>query len=77
MTILQLKVFAAAAKFNSFTKAADNLAFTQSAVSQMIQSLEKELGVLLFHRSHQGIALTRDGRICCNMPSLFSAQSSL
>lgn len=61
MTILQLKVFAAAAKFNSFTKAADNLAFTQSAVSQMIQSLEKELGVLLFHRSHQGIALTRDG----------------
>lgn len=61
MTIVQLQVFAAAAKYNSFTKAAEGLAFTQSAVSQMIQSLEKELGVLLFHRSHQGIVLTRDG----------------
>ena len=61
MTIVQLQVFAAAAKFNSFTKAAESLAFTQSAVSQMIQSLEKELGILLFNRSHQGIILTRDG----------------
>lgn len=61
MTLLQLQVFAAAAESKSFTKAAKQLAFTQSAVSQMIQSLENELGVLLFHRSRQGIMLTSDG----------------
>ncbi|MFF2911820.1 LysR family transcriptional regulator [Paenibacillus sp. NPDC057934] len=61
MTILQLQVFAAAAEAKSFTRAAEDLGFTQSAVSQMIQSLEKELGILLFHRSRQGIVLTENG----------------
>lgn len=44
-----------------FTKAAEELGYTQSAVSQMVQSLENELGTVLFTRSKKGISLTPDG----------------
>lgn len=45
----------------SFTKAAQELGYTQSAVSQMIQSLEDELSTTLIARSRKGVALTPDG----------------
>lgn len=61
MTLTQLQVLVAAAKAGSFTRAAEEIGFTQSAVSQMIQSLEKELGVCLFHRSRNGIVPTSIG----------------
>ncbi|MBE5397329.1 LysR family transcriptional regulator [Brevibacillus borstelensis] len=61
MTLAQLQVFIAVAEAKNFTKAAESLGFTQSAVSQMIQSLEKELGVPLFHRSRKGVATTNIG----------------
>lgn len=44
-----------------FTKAAEALGYTQSAVSQMVQSLENELGTILFTRSKKGAELTPDG----------------
>ncbi|MBY0086548.1 LysR family transcriptional regulator [Brevibacillus brevis] len=61
MTLTQLQVFVAVAKAGSFTRAAEEIGFTQSAVSQMIQSLEKELGVSLFQRSRSGITPTSIG----------------
>lgn len=45
----------------SFTKAAEDLGYTQSAISQIIQALENELGTTLFLRSRKGITLTPDG----------------
>ncbi|QBK24867.1 LysR family transcriptional regulator [Ureibacillus thermophilus] len=45
----------------SFTKAAEELGYTQSAISQMIQALEEELGTTLIYRSRKGITLTADG----------------
>lgn len=45
----------------SFTKAADTLGYTQSAVSQMVQSIEEELSTTLIFRSRKGISLTPDG----------------
>ncbi len=45
----------------SFTGAADELNYTQSAVSQMIISLEKELNTTLFIRSKYGLQLTYEG----------------
>lgn len=45
----------------SFTKAAEDLGYTQSAISQMIRSLEKELSTTLILRSRKGITLTPDG----------------
>lgn len=61
MTLAQLQVLVAAAKAGSFTRAAEEIGFTQSAVSQMIHSLEKEMGVSLFHRSRSGITPTSIG----------------
>lgn len=56
-----LTVFEAAARHQSYTKAADELAVTQSAVCRQIASLEDFLGVHLFQRSRRGVALTEAG----------------
>ncbi len=45
-----------------FTKAAEALGYTQSAVSQMIASLEKELGIKLLLRSRHEVTLTQEGK---------------
>lgn len=61
-----MKRYIAFCKINelgSFTKAADALGYTQSAVSQMIQSLEDDLGMPLFVRSRTGVFLTPEGKI--------------
>src|SRR2546423_15071000 len=56
-----LAVFEAAARHQTYTKAADELAVTQSAVCRQIASLEHFLGVHLFQRSRRGVALTEAG----------------
>ncbi len=56
-----LRVFEAAARHNSFQKAASELNLTASAVSHAIQTLENWLGVALFHRSSRGLKLTPAG----------------
>jgi LysR family transcriptional regulator, glycine cleavage system transcriptional activator len=55
--------FEAAARTLSFTKAADELFITQSAVSRQIRALEDHLGVALFERRPRSLALTDQGRI--------------
>lgn len=45
----------------SFSKAADALGYTQSAMSQMIRSLENELSIRILKRSRTGIELTIEG----------------
>ena len=54
-------VFVKVIEAGSFTKAAEELGYTQSAVSQMIHTLERELSTTLILRSKNGITLTRDG----------------
>ncbi|AWE07224.1 LysR family transcriptional regulator [Lysinibacillus sp. 2017] len=46
----------------SITIASENLHVTQSAISQSITSLEKEVGIPLFHRSRQGTIPTEEGK---------------
>lgn len=48
-------------EMGSFTKAADALGYTQSSISQMIASLERELGMRLLTRSRTGVKLTIEG----------------
>lgn len=57
-----LVAFEAAARHLSFTRAADEIALTQSAVSRQIQALEGRLGVALFRRLHRALVLTEEGR---------------
>ncbi len=56
-----LRGFAAAARHLNFTRAAEELFLTQSAVSRQIQILEAQLGVALFVRQARGIGLTEAG----------------
>lgn len=58
---LALSAFEAAARHQSFTKAADELAVTQSAICRQIASLEDFLGLKLFRRDRRGVALTEAG----------------
>src|SRR5437763_15213555 len=55
--------FEAAARNLSFTKAAEELFITQSAVSRQISALEEHLSVALFERRHRALVLTEQGRI--------------
>ena len=48
-------------ELGSFTKAADTLGYTQSSISQMVASLEKELSIKLLTRSRYGVKLTLEG----------------
>lgn len=57
-----LPVFEAVARLNSFSRAADELAITQSAVSHQIKQLETFLGEPLFLRSGRHLQLTEEGR---------------
>lgn len=55
----------------SFTRAAEILGYTQPAMSQMIASLENELGIKLLYRSRYGVRLTPEGERL--LPSVQSA----
>src|SRR5215217_9222265 len=59
----QLKSFLAVAENLSFTRAAESLFLTQSAVSHQIADLERSLGVELFIRHGRTIELTAAGRV--------------
>lgn len=56
-----LVAFESAARHQSFTRAADELALTQSAVCRQIAGLEEFLGIELFRRSRRGVKLTEAG----------------
>lgn len=57
-----LKMFEAAARLESFSRAAEALCVTHSAVSHQIRALEAELGMVLFKRDGRRITLTDPGR---------------
>jgi LysR family glycine cleavage system transcriptional activator len=57
-----LKAFEAAARSESFTRAAEELCVTQGAVSHQVKSLEETLGIKLFNRERQRLVITDAGR---------------
>lgn len=59
----QYKIFNEAATTLSFSIAARNLFISQSAVSQAISSIEKELQTQLFIRHSKGVSLTKEGKL--------------
>jgi DNA-binding transcriptional LysR family regulator len=58
-----LPVFEAVARLNSFSRAAEQLNISQSAVSHQIKGLETYLGEKLFLRAGRTLALTEEGRV--------------
>ncbi len=61
MELRHLRVFVAAARHASFTKAARELGVTQPAVTQLVSALEDELGEALFERVGRSVRLTPAG----------------
>jgi LysR family transcriptional regulator, glycine cleavage system transcriptional activator len=62
-----LKAFEAAARHESFTRAAVELCVTQGAVSHQVKALEAELGFKLFNRERQRLVITEAGRDYLNV----------
>ena len=61
MTLKQLQVFLAVARYENMGQAADALFLTKGAVSQALQELERHLGVRLFDRVHPHLRLNHEG----------------
>lgn len=66
MNTFQLSCFLTVAEYLNFTQAARSLHVTHPAITQQIQSLEKELNVKLFHRTTRSVKLTEEGQTFLN-----------
>jgi LysR family glycine cleavage system transcriptional activator len=62
-SLTSLRIFLAAARHLNFSRAAEQLSLTQSAVSKHIQAMESRLGVGLFKRTSTGLRLTYAGAL--------------
>lgn len=82
LTLRQLRAFEAVADEASFTRAAQRLSLTQSALSVLVREAERELGVALFDRHTRRVELTEAGqafrpRVRCLLNDLASAVADL
>ena len=68
-----VKSFVAAAKYQSFTRAAEALCVTQAAISRQIRELEVSLGTELFIRSGRTVKLSAEGSVFLMLPSFHSS----
>ena len=62
-----IRAFEAAARYESFTRAGEELCVTQGAVSHQVKALEAELGLKLFNRERQRLVITEAGRDYLNV----------
>ena len=78
MDIHKLEVLLAVVDQGSFTKAGEDLGYTQSGITQMMKSLEHEVGFPLFIKGHRGVTLTKEGEsLLPSIRNLLSANESL
>ncbi|MBT0669264.1 LysR family transcriptional regulator [Novosphingobium profundi] len=63
MDLRRLKHFLAVAELGNFSRAAERVCLTQSALTRSVRSLEDELGATLFERRAQGAELTQAGSV--------------
>ncbi len=62
MELRNIETFLSIVEYGTFSKAAERLGYSQSAVTVQIRQLENELGVRLFDRASRGVRLTDPGR---------------
>lgn len=62
MLLRQMRYFTAVVDCGSFTEAAEQCYISQSAISQQVQSLERELGMELIHRENRRFSVTPTGQ---------------
>ena len=64
----KLEILVTAVDLGSFTKASEVVGYTQSGLTHLVDSLEREIGLTLVQRDRRGISLTREGEAL--MPSI-------
>lgn len=57
----KLEILMTAVDLGSFSKASEVVGYTQSGLTHLVDSLEREIGLTLVRRDHSGIALTEEG----------------
>ena len=57
----KLEILMTAIDLGSFTKASEVVGYTQSGLTHMVDSLERDIGLTLVRRDHNGITLTKEG----------------
>lgn len=78
MDTARYRAFLAAANEGTIKDAADKLGYTPSAVSQLISSMENDLGIRLLNRGRQGVTLTDNGkRLFSTVHSLLAQEEQL
>ncbi|ATP39725.1 LysR family transcriptional regulator [Solibacillus sp. R5-41] len=78
MSLVKYEILNKVGEVHSFTKAAELLGLTQSAVSHAISSMEKDFGFNLIHRNRTGVTLTEDGiTMLIEMRKVLSAEELL
>ena len=71
-------IFCRVVEQGSFTRAAEELGYSQNAVSQNVRALEQETGVTLLSRRKDGVQLTQDGQeFYPYIQSIFQAEQAL
>jgi DNA-binding transcriptional LysR family regulator len=73
----RMRVFCGVAEAGSFTRAAESLGLSQSAISRQISALEEDLRTPLFHRHARGLVLTEQGEILFETAKEIAARIAL
>ena len=64
----KLEILMTAVDLGSFTKASEVVGYTQSGLTHLVDSLEREIGLTLVRRDRSGISLTKEGELL--MPTI-------
>ena len=59
----KLEILMTAIDLGSFSKASEVVGYTQSGLTHMVDSLERDIGLTLVRRDHNGITLTKEGEM--------------
>ena len=61
MTLQQLRYVVMVAETGTITEAANKLYISQPSLTNAIHELEKEMNLVIFHRTNKGISLSKEG----------------
>lgn len=78
MDAKKLEILMTAVDLGSFSKASEVVGYTQSGLTHLVNSLEREIGFPLIMRSHNGVSLTEQGKeLVSDIRQFLQANASL
>lgn len=78
MDVSKIKALLLAVEKKSFSKAAEELSYTPSAFSHIVDSIEEELGIKILNRTFNGVELNENGKLLLDkLTALITAEKEL